>query len=281
MWSALRRALADRISGLNWPLVIIAAGFILFVPLYRIWLGPLTWLGRQFNPKPFARYEEAVRDAAVKTPDYVKSRPLATIGPGDTDVEVSAFKIRPPRSPLPDDLWVALPGELKQACAGSDAPALRLEQILGLPPSSEPRLVYRMTVKSNAVFRPCMSSPDPTVTSCSLSLPKAPELGAAKDETQLSAEQLLANYNSLRRAYDHLRFVASQLWTSYQIGFPQDYPIKAGDYPYKGLPFTGMGWTYDWGSASPVHFGVTEFIVRKDATISVNQAVNAATFCKP
>ena len=278
-----RRKLIAGLRTSNWPLVVVVVGFILFVPLYSIWLAPLSWVVRQLNPDPFASYRAAINNAAIKTPEYNKGAPpLATIDPRTAEVSVTAFKARPPQSPLEDDLWVSLPSELKLACAGQPGAARRLRQILGLPPTSEPRLVYEITVKPKDIFRPCISDQSPDAASCSMAAPKNPELPSKDQVTALPADQLdklRKDYGALRQTYDDLRAVAAQMWDSYRIGFPQDYPVKPGDYPDKGFPFTGMGRTYDWRPVSTGHFGVTEFVVRKHAEISVKGSVDPETFC--
>jgi hypothetical protein len=279
VWFTLRQILVARLRGLNWPLVVVVAGFILLIPLYTLWIAPLSWLVRRLNPAPFASYQAAVRDAAIKTPEHKRGVTLATIDLDGAEVSVTAFKSRPPQSPLDSELWVSLPSQLKQACAGATEAARTLRQILGLPPTSEPRLVYEMTVKTTDIFRPCISERSPAALSCSMDPPKEPQVAAANKVSTLSADDLRKDFATLRQAYDDLRVVAGQMWTSYQIGFPLEHPVKPGDYPNKGFPFTGMGWTYDWRPSSVTHVGVTEFIVRKGAAISVEHAVDPETFC--
>jgi hypothetical protein len=237
VWFTLRQILAARVRVINWPLVVVVAGFILLIPLYTVWIGPLSWLARRLNPVPFSSYQAAVRNAAIKTPES-QGVILVTIDSGEAEVSVTAFKSRPPQSPLDSEIWVSLPSQLKQACAGATGAARSLQQILGLSPTSEPRLVYEITVKTTDIFRPCMSERSPAAPSCSMKLPKEPTVASADKVATLSVDNIRRDYVSLREAYDHLRFIAAQMWTSYQFGFPQDYPVKTGDYPYKGFPFT-------------------------------------------
>jgi hypothetical protein len=82
----------------------------------------------------------------------------------------------------------------------------------------------------------------------------------------------------LRDAYDRLRFVTRQIWDSYRMGFRRD-PRSASDYPYTGFPFTGMGWTYNWATSSRDHFGVSEFVIKRDAVIKIIREKMPADFC--
>lgn len=255
LWSKLSAGLRS-----NWPLVILVAAFILLIPLHPAWV----WLARGAAPDPFARYVAAVRDSAVLTPDNIKGRPLAKIDKDQPKVAFVTFKAaaRPPQNPLASPLWVALPGDLKQLCVGEPDAPRALRQILGLQPTSEPRLVYEIVAESQDVFRPCVSHQKPDLDSCAMEAPKAPE-----DDSKL------------RQAYQDLAFVADQLLTSHQVGFRQKYEGKPGDYPYEGMPFTGLGWTYDWRPSSKTHAGVTEFVIRQGATIEVKSHVEPQAFC--
>lgn len=280
MRSSFGHRLAAGARKVNWPLVVLAIGFVVLVPLYRVWTGPLSWLAYRLDLAPFAGYEAAVRAAAVKTPEYEKHEaPLATIDLERPGVTVTAFKTHPPQSPLAGELWVSLPAELKAACAGLAEPTRGLQQILGLPPTSDPRLVYQLTVKTADIVRPCLSEASPTARSCPMDPPTEPVLPAADAVSVLAPDDLRKDYVALRQAYDQLRLVAVQMWDSYQIGFPENYPVRRGDYPYKGFPFTGTGRTYDWRPSSATHVGVTEFVVKKNAQVTVEGAVTPEAFC--
>jgi hypothetical protein len=55
--------------------------------------------------------------------------------------------------------------------------------------------------------------------------------------------------------------------------------MPPGDYPADGYPFTGMGYTYDWGASSSGYFGVNEFIVEQGTTLDEVSKVDLGEFC--
>jgi hypothetical protein len=148
-----------------------------------------------------------------------------------------------------------------------------LQQILGLPSASEPRLVCEIATNPQDVFRPCISDQKPDAASCALAPPRdadpapaAPAADAAAERLRADYDALSRSYSRLHRSYQDLAAVAGHLLTSHQLGFRQDYEAKPGDYPDKGFPFTGLGWTYDWRpGVAATHFGVSEFVVRQGA----------------
>jgi len=76
-----------------------------------------------------------------------------------------------------------------------------------------------------------------------------------------------------------MRFLTAQMWNSYRSGFATARPSPA-DYPSTGFPFTGMGWTYDWSNATN-HIGISEFVVKRDAMLTVVGTKTPAEFCAP
>jgi hypothetical protein len=70
------------------------------------------------------------------------------------------------------------------------------------------------------------------------------------------------------------------MWSVYRTGFPDAYATSAGDYSYNGFPFTGMGWSCDRNPHSRTHVGVTEFIIKKGAEVTVAAPVDPPAFCE-
>jgi hypothetical protein len=178
--------------------------------------------------------------------------------------------------PIFATVWAALPDELRAACAGAGDPLLRLQQVLGLPRRAGQNSIYRITAQKKDVKRPCMSGEDPGSPACGFEMPNDPTEGT--DVEQLSSDAKEKLLKALFDEYRHLRFIAEQMWTVYRTGFPDDY-AAAGDYPYTGYPFTGMGWSYNWNPGSGTHVGVTEFIIKNGAEVAVEPPLDPAAFC--
>lgn len=258
-------------------------------------------------------YEAAIAEAAVKHPAYAVR--LKSIPPTETSVKVVSFGKPGPIDPQSRgfDMWVALPDELRKACKGAANPARRLQQILGLPPVAVPAHVVReLQVPREGLIRPCLaggdlanpycefdmapapsassSAPAPSVSSSALVAPSAsapppllPSVRTAPSAVGGAAPSPAASADaapvvaSTSSAYDDLFFLAKQMWGTYRVDFPA-LERKAGDYPYTGFPFTGMGWSYDWSDV-PNHIGVSEFVVRRTARITVVSTKTPAEFC--
>jgi hypothetical protein len=277
VWNALRRWTRE----VDWYLVALVGAFVLII-LQVLPIPLQSWLAGLFNPAPFVSYESALADAAIKNPAAMVQ--LQTIDLGKPEVLVTTFRFpslqagKTPQ-PLASPTWVTIPRELKAACAGAPNAVRALQQILGLPRMSGDRVVYEMTVQTKDIFRPCMSGPQVNTPTCSFDLPPAPDdpspPAAASNAGGDDKDKALA---ALRKAYDDLRFVSNQMWTSYRTGF-RSTGATAGDYPYTGYPFTGMGWTYNWDPSSTTHIGVSEFVVRKGAQVTVERAIKPEDFC--
>jgi hypothetical protein len=265
-----QRALFASLRSIDWPLIAVIAGFLVALPIGGMVGGaiiaPLLEVSRLFVADPFAPYDDALAASALKRPSY--QRGLLTIDP--KSATVSVFSFGPRRPPIlsnrPFDMWVSTGTELRDACTGKADPVRTLEEILGLPPTAvvDP-VVTEFSVPRESLFRPCMSGDDVGAAKCGFDLPSPPKADA--------------DPATLRDAYQQLRFVAAQMWSSYRMGFSRS-GASASDYPYTGFPFTGMGWTYNWSKSSPDHVGVSEFVIKRDAVISVvGNPKTPAEFC--
>ena len=268
MAQAIRRALAAFGHRIDWSLVITIVGFVLTVPGggagSNLLGAPLRWLSRHLSTDQHVAYERGLAAAALKRPEY--AMPLRTVDRASATVRVVSFG--PPGPPVRDrnfDVWVALPDELRQACAGADDAVLALQQVLGLPPVAAPdRVVTELEVSPDALFRPCASGADITASSCGFDLPPPPKEGASSAD--------------LLEAYQNLRFIVQQMWGSYRTGFSRE-GRSGSDYRYTGIPFTAMGWSYNWDAASQTHVGVTEFAIKRSETIRIVGAKTPREFC--
>lgn len=193
-------------------------------------------------------YREAVKQAAIKTPELVKSVRLATIDEDLPAITVIRLAKNDPvegchndpskECRLRKDTWVSLPAELLVYCRGKPDALLALQQVLGLPPYKEEDkggwALYQFTVRPKDMFRPCASGARLTDLSCD---------------------------NDISKASTEARsFVFEQMWTSYRTGFDKS-----------GFPFTGMGWAYNWSPDSHDHVGISEFVVRKEALVFLRE----------
>jgi len=261
------RAVSSAIGAIDWSLVVVVAGFLAVVPAGLSRRGeapvPSASLSRPADPNHVA-YESSITAAAVKKPSYAVQ--LSTIQSASATVNVAS--VGPGAPPLRDRtfyMWVALASELRAACAGATDPLRRLQQVLGLPPISQPdRVVTQMEVPRDALFRPCVAGGDLASSRCAVDFP-----------TPLAVD---ADAKAVRAEYDRLHFVAAQMWNSYRDGFSTT-GRSTTDYRATGYPFTGMGWTYDWSDV-PNHVGVTEFVVRREAPVKVTGTPQTpAQFC--
>lgn len=303
-------ALYHAIIDLDWSLMLIVSAFLSVV----WWMQRgfvISAVEPALGPKRDAAhiaYEAAIADAAVKRPAYaVKLKTIPTSAtavnvvsfgqPGPVDAKTRAFEI-----------WVALPDELRDACKGAANPARRLQEVLGLPPVDVPNHIVReIQVSRDGLFRPCVAGGDLSEPYCSLELPQpdpsaasAPAASSAPTAPTARAGAPSTNQTSVAPAaagnggasavapcgvaaaggnssWDELSFAARQMWNTYRRGFLSS-KVKSGDYPYTGYPFTGMGWSYDWSDV-PNHIGVSEFVIKRNAPITLISSRTPAEFC--
>ena len=154
--------------------------------------------------------------------------------------------------------WVAATDEVQARCRGQADPLLFLEKLLGLPPQVTPKggtgwHVYTFDVFQEAIFRPCpggVDSSSPGHPRCIAGTSLDPGLDEATT-----------------------RFLLHQFWYAHRAG------IIGDDGEELGYPWTGMGWTYDWGTQSKTHIGVSEFVVRPGAGVSHVRDESPKEFC--
>jgi hypothetical protein len=188
-----------------------------------------------------AAYARSIPEAAVKTPDAVRTlTPIDTTKPEITVAHVQPY----PTVDASRALWISLPDELRALCKDKPDELLAVQMALGLPPDPTDNKIFTFTINPNDLFRPCASGPQTTTTSCSLDVPPA---GSARNDN----------------------FVLSQMMGSYRVGFPSP-----------GYPFTGMGWSYDWDPDSATHQGVSEYVTNPGSAISDVTQMTAASFCE-
>jgi len=239
-----------RVSGSRATLVLVGLGFLLggcgSVPIPRGEMGRL--------------YEAAIADAVEVEPSEVVTD-LTVIRRGEPGLEWSGDRVRvttwthrrrllkkPGRDlPLRTDLWVTPAGAVEDFCRRLDTSRrelrLRLEQLLGLPPGSGGgRRFVDLWVEPADLFRPC-PEPDVAHVRCS------PEV----DPLEIPAE--------------HREWLAETAEDLHR-------PARQGGYPW-----TGLGYTYDWGDPY-TEVGLTELVVRRGATVRVARVASTRQYCR-
>lgn len=220
-----------------------------------------------------AMYSSAVSDARIATPAEISTNltPITTDNgdliwengvPGSRVLMLSWIKssdakyydgtvdpactVGSANCTLKADLWLTVAPEMKTFFKGAVPQPLRIAQLLGVPPeyASETRSMVELWVAPGDMFRPC---PDPEITDreCQTAFPADPFRAFTATELVRATEgpqwNVFMNYtgwfnNRKQYIYDNAR----------------NYPASS---PY---PWTRLGYTYDWGSAS--HLGLSEFV---------------------
>jgi hypothetical protein len=197
-------------------------------------------------------YVRAIHDAAVYQASYVL--PLNPIRP-DAQGMVRVVTYTNYRgytagtNTITRAVWVTQVPELRDSCntfKGDDL-ALRLEQLLGLPPHSSDSLMVEMTVPAAALFRP---TPDPAVTS---RYPCGDTLQAK------CGEDFPPGVSS-----DHVRWIAEQTLTLWSVP--------------GGYPWTRLGYTYNWHPGSP-RYGASEYLIRAGTVATGVRIQSSAVYC--
>ena len=163
-------------------------------------------------------YRRAIADAAVMEP--AEALPLAPVTADP--VRVATWTEERHLGSYPegarmeitwDLLWVALESEERERCAAFPRHGLhrRLEQLLGLSPTGEPRRYVVLEVARSALRRPCFD-PDPAAERC----PLEPAPGVPQDFLDWLGRNALASYR-----------------------------VPGG------FPWTRLGYTYDWRPGGP------------------------------
>jgi hypothetical protein len=191
-----------------------------------------------------ALYNHSIYEASVFKPEHIL--PLKV--PADGEVAVVTFthdqKIALGRTNTgKKTIWITLVPEVQDLCRTwhTDNLILRLEQLIGLPPTSGDTMMEVFTLDSARLQRPC-PNPDTKLPSCD-----------NKPADDLSDE--------------YRKFFVDQTLGSYQVP--------------GGYPWTHLGYTYDWNPESKNHYGASEYIVRQDTEINVISFQTAADYCAP
>jgi hypothetical protein len=218
----------------------------------------LIWLGGVVGSKVLvAAYKWGTAEAP----------PFSTCQPG------TAF---PKDCPVSRSVWVTMVPELYDFFKKHTYSSLRIEQLLGLPPNYGNNYIVEYWVNPSDLFRP---APDPQIVY---------QEGSMKFPWD-SSHQLALNTTGDYNVYDDFctqatapcpctgsRFTDYKCWFQNRRAFIYSYDFT--DAPY---PWTGLGYTYDWGN-SKTTVGLSEFVFNKapiygDSITTTIQSVSVAS----
>jgi len=149
-------------------------------------------------------------------------------------------------------IWVTAVPEVKEFCknfakkkARQDKLDVRLKKLLGLNNTWNYDVFVEMWVSPNDLFRPC-TDPDINDTSCNLNF---------TDTTP-----------KVKNITDYKRFYQNLYYSSF----------RATD---NIVPWTGLGYTYDWAKNN-TDVGMSEFIIVPSGEYEINKVTATAEYCK-
>lgn len=213
-------------------------------------------------------YRQAVNNAAFPA-QAMLSKDLVALKPGTPDLiwrtdgkkllvvtwksQGSYEKFLKPNTATPGNpdyaVWVTAAPQVQRFCADyarqhADPAALnlRLKQWLGLDPGWNYDVFVEMWVDPTDLFRPCVD-PETTDSACNLHFSGPAPV--------------------VRQIPDYPAFYSALYFKSFRAS--------------NGVPWTGLGYTYDWGS--PNRVGASEFILAPNSRYEIRSVVPTAQYC--
>ncbi len=203
-------------------------------------------------------YERAVYDSSVYQRWNV--RPLRPLTPDDRGMVLVATltsrdaKVGDQITAGSYGMWVTGVPEVQTTCRGFRGDvAMRLRQLLGLPPDADTTRFLVLSVAAADLFRP---SPDDSISTrfpCKLQ----------PDDTLPSD---CGNSFPATTTPAHFQWIASE--TMFLHSIPN------------GYPWTHLGYTYNWAPGED-RYGVSEYVIRPQAKALVVENVIAEKYCAP
>ncbi len=166
--------------------------------------------------------------------------------------------------------WTAVP-LMQQWCQqtglkGADL-SLRIAQMLGMPPPPwTPNDGFiQVWVNPQNIFRPC---PDPEISDheCEVQIPMVPPYVPAENQPPWACSGIQTSLKYVDVAPAHLKWMCANWTASYNQGST-----------YSNYPWTGLGYTYDWGSDN--HVGQSEFVSPKNTTVIFESRATTDAYC--
>ncbi|MFM7449453.1 MAG: hypothetical protein ACKO24_12750 [Leptolyngbyaceae cyanobacterium] len=170
-------------------------------------------------------------------------------------------------------IWVTVAPQIKDFCqqflknnpnATKEELELRLKQYLGLAPDWQYDVFVEIWVSPKDLIRPCVN-PQIDAQQCELAFD---DKYTPKELPGITPGATIKDYRSFYRKlyFDSIR--------------PSRFDANNPNASVR-QPFTGLGYTYDWGN-SDHHRGASEFILIPGAAYTVNQKpVPTQEYCKP
>lgn len=163
-------------------------------------------------------------------------------------------------------VWLTAAPRLQDFCRRLGLPPdeldLRLRQLLGLRPDGSYDAFVQFWVDPKDFFRPC-ADPEITDRECTLNLTAGDSPADSCPWKDSFSGQTSATWTQVTQ--DHLTWMCEN-WTR---SFPAN--------PRDGYPWTGLGYTYDWGQPNPV--GESEFVAPQGTTVGVESITGTAEYC--
>jgi hypothetical protein len=155
--------------------------------------------------------------------------------------------------------WVTVVPELKNLL-GRSPTILRVDQALGLPPlvagqTLDNTCILELYVSPDNLFRP---SPDPEITDQEAEL-NFPADGFRKyDDARLVYSEMPCDAGRCQSCTSSGKCGMTTYINWFENRRAYVYSQTAVNSPY---PWTGLGYTYDWGNPAPPHIGLSEFVI--------------------
>lgn len=231
-------------------------------------ISSATWLA----------YRRSIFDATVAMPSEIAHN-LVTVAPGNRALRwriiggqryVLMQTLRRDglgqpgqRVTLTNDRWLSVPSQVAARCAAArcstmsdQALDLRLKQMIGLPPDGDYRFVNQFWVRPADLFRPC-TDPRILTTTCPAQVPTAGPTPAKVGGTDIS-KFLWIQTNYAWRAPTNFTGVRSFSCA-----------VKWLDPDCYGLPWTRLGYSYDWRPGAKEE-GPSEFVAVRGASVVID-----------
>lgn len=141
-------------------------------------------------------------------------------------------------------VWVTAAPQVQRFCSGvaKDQLDLRLKQYLGLDRAWTYDVFVEMWVDPADLFRPCVD-PETTDKTCNM--------------------QFAGPAPTVKNIPDYKNFYSGLYYKSFRAS--------------AGVPWTGLGYTYDWGS--PNRVGASEFIMAPNSRYEIRAVQPTAEYC--